>query len=241
MNIPHAHWAKYYDKVYDYSYNELYNSLTQTTINVIKNTIVAPAKIVDFGAGTGRLAVPLSSAGYDIVAVEPCKEMIDQLIAKAQRKGLKIVTECQRMQDFQADGQYDMALCVFTVLPYILDYDSLTKSVHAVERALRPGGLLLIDVPSRQLFQSYEIINEQISRHMFFEAKSNNIYQYQETTEMPNDGQPVRYTDSFKIRYWEPRIIQKLFASEGFYLVQNLSQKFASFGSRYFIMGKGIT
>ena len=47
-----------------------------------------------------------------------------------------------------------MALCVFTVLLYLLDEEALEQSLEAAFRALRSGGTLLIDIPSKALFRS---------------------------------------------------------------------------------------
>ena len=71
---PHASWAGIYDLVYEESFGQFYEALTDTTIDQIKKTVHPPASIVDFGAGTGRLSIPLATSGYMITAVEPCRE-----------------------------------------------------------------------------------------------------------------------------------------------------------------------
>ena len=43
-------------------------------IDVIGRAAGGP-RILDLGAGTGRLSAPLLAAGYDVVAVEPLDEM----------------------------------------------------------------------------------------------------------------------------------------------------------------------
>lgn len=238
MSGPHANWAAHYDDAYELAFGKFYHALTRSTIDNVKHTISPPAKIVDFGAGTGRLSIPLSSEGYDIVAVDPCREILDQLESKALRKGLKIQTECQRMQDFQADNEYDMALCVFTVLLYLLDEYSLKESIKAAISALRPGGFLLIDVPDAQVFQDYEISNDLITRRVRVEPKGGPIYQYQETTDIRYSDRSVHYTDNFLIRYWEPNRIREVLTLSGFSLRQDLSQSFAGAGSSYLLMEK---
>jgi len=49
---------------------------------LIAKKVQPPAKIVDFGAGTGRLSIPLSRKGFDVTAVEPCENMLNQLKRK---------------------------------------------------------------------------------------------------------------------------------------------------------------
>ena len=80
MSTPHASWASVYDFIYKESFGELYDLLTERTVKQIKRYISPPARIVDFGAGTGRLSIPLSESGFNVVAVEPCDKMVDQLL-----------------------------------------------------------------------------------------------------------------------------------------------------------------
>ena len=114
MTEPHASWADVYDLAYEESYGDFYNSLTETTVEQIKGIVESPARIVDFGAGTGRLAIPLASCGYDVLAVEPSGTMLSQMHKKPGGDAIPGFTG--KMQDFQTDTPFDMAICVFTVL-----------------------------------------------------------------------------------------------------------------------------
>ena len=117
--IPHSTWAHVYDTAYKNSFGAFLDDLTCLTLRVVHDLIGPPARIVDFGAGTGRLAVPLANAGYRVTAVDACAEMLEQL----RRKDLKgqIETFESSMQDFDTDRDFDQALCVFTVVLYLLD------------------------------------------------------------------------------------------------------------------------
>jgi precorrin-6B methylase 2 len=94
---PHSSWAEVYDLAYHRSFGEFYNELTIATIRVIKDRIRSSGSIVDFGAGTGRLSIPLADDGFEVTAVEPCREMLDQLKRK-KRKHMKLRTVCSKMQ-----------------------------------------------------------------------------------------------------------------------------------------------
>ena len=67
--LPHSSWAEVYDLAYERSFGRLYADLSAQTIRVIMDRVPSPAKVVDFGAGTGRLSIPLSESGYDVLAV----------------------------------------------------------------------------------------------------------------------------------------------------------------------------
>ena len=111
MPIPHASWAHCYDFAYENNYGARYRGLTDSTISTVRDLASPPCSLVDFGAGTGRLAIPLAAAGYAVTAVEPCQEMVEFLRSKATAAGVQVESRVQRMQDFDGQGQFDVALC----------------------------------------------------------------------------------------------------------------------------------
>jgi 2-polyprenyl-3-methyl-5-hydroxy-6-metoxy-1,4-benzoquinol methylase len=88
--------------------------LTDLTIQEIGCIVSPPASIVDFGAGTGRLSIPLAGAGYQVTAVEPSGPMLDQL--RKAPASLDITSIKSTMQDFSTEARFDLAICVFTVV-----------------------------------------------------------------------------------------------------------------------------
>ena len=48
------------------------------------------SRIGNLRAGVGHLALPLAQRGYEVVAIEPAQEMLDQLRAAATEKGLSL-------------------------------------------------------------------------------------------------------------------------------------------------------
>jgi 2-polyprenyl-3-methyl-5-hydroxy-6-metoxy-1,4-benzoquinol methylase len=67
--IPHTNNASIYDFVMTARFGIAYKILTDNNIRTIRN-IITEGKILDFGAGTARLAIPLTELGYQIKAVE---------------------------------------------------------------------------------------------------------------------------------------------------------------------------
>ncbi len=236
MTRPHASWASCYDLIYDQSFGHFYHALTNETVEQISKVVQVPARIVDFGAGTGRLSIPLSSYGYDVVAVEPSSEMLDQLSNKPG--GDSIATFNGKMHHFQTDTPFDLALCVFTVLLYLLDEDSLRKSMQAAFNALKPNGHLLIDIPSRVVFSSLQKNTDIMQRKVTISPIQDDIYQYDENTTLAINGEANVYVDRFNIRYWNVEFVQNILMDVGFSLAGDMSAEFAGTGSQYFLMKK---
>jgi SAM-dependent methyltransferase len=236
MTQPHASWASIYDLVYEQSFGEFYNALTYATIEQIKESVQPPARIVDFGAGTGRLSIPLSECGYDVHAVEPCKKMIKQLSQKPG--GTSVTVFNGRMQDFQTDTPFDMAICVFTVLLYLLDETSLKKSLQAASNALRPGGLMLIDIPSKTIFRHFQRSTPIMHRQVTVSPAYDDVYWYEEETTLSQDGQTTSYADRFQIRYWHIEFVLRILSEYGFSISKDMSIEFAGTGSQYYLLKK---
>jgi SAM-dependent methyltransferase len=104
--------------------------------------------LLELGCGTGRLLVPLASAGYEVTGVDLSPEMLRIARAKAEAAGV-----AQRVTLVQGDyadaplaGTYRLA-CVMmnTFLHLTTQSDQLRALRHWWER-LAPGGLLLVDI-----------------------------------------------------------------------------------------------
>ena len=235
MTTPHASWAQQYDLAYHRSFGEFYDALTEATVDYITEIQEAPARIVDFGAGTGRLALPLARAGYSVVAVEPCAEMLAVLNSKAEKERLAIKTVHGRMQDEFQSPPFDLALCVFTVLPYLLDEAALNASFQTAAAALRPGGHLLLDIPSRHVFRSYTRTFADFVREVRLIPETEVLFRYEEAIRVLDGSHWLNYADSFVIRYWEPSQVFHALGNAGFRVEADLSEKFAGSGSDYYI------
>ena len=234
---PHSSWAEVYDIAYQRSFGDFYNCLTDATVDLIANRFPSPARIVDFGAGTGRLSIPLSRKGYAVTAVEPCQEMLIQLKGKDPHNSITNV--CAKMEDFRCEGKFDVALCVFTVILYLLDEDSLKKSLGAAYGALRSGGMLLLDIPSDAIFRGYSRRDPSFERTVTVTRQNGSIYIYREDLVVrDDDGNPTHYGDEFQIRHWSSQQVMDVLRELGFVCCEDLTPHFSGAGSSYYTFKK---
>jgi len=234
---PHASWAEIYDIVYQGSFGALYERMTELTVDLLLNEVPPPAKVVDFGAGTGRLAVPLSQKGYSVTAVEPCQEMLVELRSKDPDHA--ITTVCEKMQDYCGNGDFDAALCVFTVILYLIDEESLKRALNAAYGALRPGGVLLLDIPSEAVFRSYSAQGPSFERTVTVTLQRDSIYNYREEVQILENGEETkRYVDEFPIRHWPVGQVVGFLEEIGFVFQRDLRSEFSNTGSAYFLYQK---
>jgi SAM-dependent methyltransferase len=104
--------------------------------------------ILELGAGTGRITVPLLEDGHRLVAVDRKQSMLDRLKVKVDRihdARLDIAEAdiCDLPQHARSVG---MVLAPFNVLMHLYTWDRLLACFEEVERVLRPGGKFCFDV-----------------------------------------------------------------------------------------------
>jgi SAM-dependent methyltransferase len=235
MSKPHASWAHGYDQLYEKSFGFFYSQLTQQSLDTIEQLTSPTARIIDFGAGTGRLAVPLAKSGRFVTAVEPCAEMLQVL--KSKTKNLHIDMVNCTMANFKSAQPYDFATCVFTVLLYLTDENELNLSLKSVASSLKPSGQLLLDIPTKALFQSFRRKGSDFDRNVVIKPLGNDLFQYSENSRLTyeNSGEHL-FVDNFQIKYWSPEVVLSYAFNCGFTLQKDLSDEFSGTGSNYFLL-----
>jgi len=108
-------------------------------LELVRSYAPARGKVLDFGAGGGQFAAPLSALGLDITALEPDRGLQQRLRAQ----GLHAVGSTSEVRDESYDYIYTL-----NVLEHIDDDVAALRSLHA---KLRQGGKLLIYVPAFQV------------------------------------------------------------------------------------------
>lgn len=231
----HRSWAQHYDEVNQRCFGPYYDQLTRQTLQVI-NTLGSPLKIADFGAGTGRLALPLSEYGHDLTAIEPSKAMLEQLQAK-DRSG-RLRTFHASLSSYDGPGGHDLALAVFTVIAYILTPQELAASFANAARALTPDGRLLIDVPRRILFNSNKVQTPGLTRDITFTPLGGNLFTYAEKTTLETKSGTFRYEDQFTLRHWSQPEVRDALRQAGLEIDQDWTDRFTAAGAEYWLCRK---
>lgn len=104
--------------------------------------------VVELAAGTGRIAIPIAQAGFDVVAVDRSAAMLDLLRAKAHAAGAAARIDA-RAGDLLApslDGRFDRVLIPFRSLLHLRDDDERRTALRAAHDLLSDDGYLAFDV-----------------------------------------------------------------------------------------------
>ncbi len=135
-------------------FNRLYRTPDQTRFTLQPNAFLVskslelkPGKALDVAMGQGRNAVYLATKGWDVTGFDVAEEGLKIADENAAKAGAKITTVRATFEGFDyGQEKWDLIYFVYTDAP-IVD----ARYVERIQRALKPGGLLLIDRPFRSL------------------------------------------------------------------------------------------
>lgn len=130
--------------------------------------------IVEWGAGTGRLAIRLSQAGFAVTGVE----VSDRMVVRGREKGEAVEWVHGDMRSVKLERRYRLAICAFNSFLCLLSVDDALAFLRNAREHLEPGGLLGIEVsafspeelldppgdPKRQLDLSRELPDGRLNR-----------------------------------------------------------------------------
>ena len=238
----HNQWAHIYDHVYETSFSDSYARMTDASLKCIDGLVHSPgARIADLGAGTGRLTIPLVEKGFDVVAIEPSRSMLDVLERKLGTgiKGFESINSS--MADFET-ASVDLAVCVFTVFTYVTDEDEMLLSLENIARHLKPGGLFLFDLASDLFFQNPIVMSHrshELSRVMKMEPLEGEHFKITDDISGVHEGVDFSFTESFRVRRWEKGTISEYLHDCGMSEVDFDDSAFRFTGSRYLLFQQG--
>lgn len=144
----HEHYAD--PALYDYEYRRRrddvrwYRDLAKRTLGT------SDGPILELGAGSGRLTMPLARDGYRVVAVDHSAPMLAALelrrarLPRAARD--RVVTHQGDLRDFNLRKRFPLIIAAFNVLEHLYTRIELDACLRAVRRHLAPGGLFAFDV-----------------------------------------------------------------------------------------------
>ncbi|MDF1605309.1 class I SAM-dependent methyltransferase [Nocardioides sp. YIM 152315] len=98
----------------------------------------APARILDAGCGTGRIAIRLAELGYDVVGVDLDESMLD--VARAEAPGLD--WRSGDLATFDLGETFDLVLVAGNTVP-LLDPGTLLDACERLGAHLTPGGVVV--------------------------------------------------------------------------------------------------
>jgi SAM-dependent methyltransferase len=105
-----------------------------------------PGRLIDLGCGAGRHAVRFASQGFDVVAVDLSRSMLEIARRKAEQAGASLLAVQANLCNLGClpAGEFDYALSMFSTIGMIRGREPRRRAIREAYRVLRPGGRIAL-------------------------------------------------------------------------------------------------
>lgn len=108
------------------------------------------SSILDLACGYGRIAIPLAQHGYRVTGLDLSKQLLDRGKSDTSAAGVQIRFIHSDMREIPFEDEFDAVINIFTSFGYLETEHEDLKVLREVHKALKSGGLFLLDFISRE-------------------------------------------------------------------------------------------
>jgi SAM-dependent methyltransferase len=172
----------------------LYDSLVDAAFPTDTNATVAllaeladGGPVLEFGVGTGRLALPLARLGLAVSGIDGSAEMLDQLRKKPG--GAAMPLRVGNFADTRLDGDFALVVLAANTIFALPSQDAQVQAFRNAAAHLRPGGHFVLEawVPDLGDFRAgraLRIVSVQDRRVVLEAAELDPVEQHMRTTKL---------------------------------------------------------
>lgn len=146
MTIADIGYGKQFEGWYDRVFQD--EAATRATVEALAGFHPDPGSgTLEFGVGTGRIALPLSHRVGPVTGVDSSREMLAALDKRADEG--QVTAELGDIRTYRGERRYGLVYCVCSTLALVTDPGGQREAVRRAAEALRPGGRLVIETHNR--------------------------------------------------------------------------------------------
>jgi SAM-dependent methyltransferase len=152
MSVPHNIFVGRVAEGYDQGSQDMYEqAVLEPAVTFLADTASGGAAL-EFGIGTGRVALPLSQRGVTVSGIDISADMVAQLRAKQGSEDIAVT-----VGDFaktQVPGHFSLVYLVYNALSNLTTQDEQVECFQNAAHHLAPGGRFVIELwlPDLQRF-----------------------------------------------------------------------------------------
>ncbi|MBA3541139.1 MAG: methyltransferase domain-containing protein [Deltaproteobacteria bacterium] len=146
--------------LYDYEYRRRRADVTFYH-DLARRHLGGPGRILELGAGTGRVTIPLARDGHTVVALDQSATMLDRLRERLRAQKALAARVTPLVGDLRGfsvprtprigSGKFRLAIAAFNVLEHLYTRGELDACLRCVRSHLTPDGLFAFDVQNPDL------------------------------------------------------------------------------------------
>jgi SAM-dependent methyltransferase len=146
-------------------YDELYAHEWDTEAAVDRLASLADGgPVLEFGIGTGRLALPLAARGLEVHGIDGSQEMVDALRTKPGADAIPV-----SVGDFaavDAGSAFSLVVLAVNTIFALPDQQAQVACFANAARHLRPGGAFVVEawIPDLQAFHRNRLVRQRVMR-----------------------------------------------------------------------------
>ena len=133
-----------FSKVYDL-FSSNYDSFIQFIEAAIKEYVQNPKSLLELACGTGNILQHFVDK-YEVSGLDISAPMLKQ----AKEKLPDVPFYEMNMADFQLNQRYDVVLCMYDSINYLLDYRDWISTFRCVMNHLNPRGIFIFDMNTQE-------------------------------------------------------------------------------------------
>lgn len=103
-------------------------------------------KVLEIGAGTGRVTTYLSRRGVDVTGLEPSARMLERAKLRAEREHLTLNVVQGDVKTFAMSQRYDLIIAPFNALMHLYTPNEQLQALENIHAHLVSGGQLVFDL-----------------------------------------------------------------------------------------------
>ena len=126
-------------------YDDWYADVTDVDATVAQMVALTGdgGRVLELGVGTGRLAVPMASAGLEVVGIDSSTTMLDRLRLRDVAERVGVV--CGDMVDDLPDGPFDAALVAYNTIFNLIADGEQQRLFERVAECLAADGVFVVE------------------------------------------------------------------------------------------------
>lgn len=200
------HDASYGDAFADV-YDDWYEGLdelgdTATIVRTLAGLAGVAGRVLELGVGTGRLAIPLAEAGFEVHGLDSSALMLERMAAKAG--GAAVHAHLGDMADGLPDGPFTLVFAAYNTFFNLLSEGRQRACMRAVAAQLAPGGSFVVEafVPAEDASAERAVAVKSVTAHRVVLSVS-----VADPAAQTAEGQYVEFTEDggVRLRPWSVR------------------------------------